>query len=278
MTSRTGRSSSDGWASAWVIRLPSISPPTDRPSSTTGIWLTPQVLIRLSAWRTAAAGATLTSGGALGRPALEQLLDRRPRRLQHLVLLHPLVVEDLGEVALAGVAEDGDDQRGGVVHLAGDLQRERHVQSRWIRRPGSLPPAPAGGPWLSEVRSGTCRNSSIVVEPDGGRGSCRRRSPRPCRDGPRPASGSGGSGCRASPIGSPATTRIFGFFSFRYLPGAAHRAAGAGSRHQVGHLALGLLPDLRAGGGVVGLGVDRVVELIGQDRARVSPSRSAWPS
>src|SRR5690606_6239045 len=40
----------------------------------------------------------------------------------HLVLAHPLVVVQLGEVALAGVAEEGDDQRVGIVDAAGDAE------------------------------------------------------------------------------------------------------------------------------------------------------------
>ena len=99
-------------------------------------------------------------------------------------------------------------------------------------------------------------------------GSCRPRFLRPCRDGRHPGRGSGGSGCTASPTGSPATTRTLGFFSFRYLPAPLDRPAGARSRHQMGDPPPGLLPDLGSRGGVVRLGIDLVVELIGQDGAR----------
>ena len=63
-------------------------------------------------------------------------------------------------------------------------------------------------------------------------------------------------------------TRIFGFCLLQELPGAAHRAAGAGARDEVRHLAAGLLPDFRAGGPVVRLGIHLIVELVGQHGAR----------
>src|SRR5690606_13558944 len=44
---------------------------------------------------------------------------------------------------------------------------------------------------------------------------------------------------------------------------AADRAAGADARHEVGDAAVGLLPDLRAGGQVVAVGVLRVGVLVG---------------
>ena len=79
-------------------------------------------------------------------PAAEQLLHGGTGRVQQLVLPHPLVVEHLREVALAGVAEYGDDQRRRVVDLARDVERQRHVHARTSRRRASLPRARAGGP------------------------------------------------------------------------------------------------------------------------------------
>ncbi len=69
---------------------------------------------------------------------------------------------------------------------------------------------------------------------------------------------------------------------------AAQRAAGADRADEAVDLAVGLLPDLRAGGAVVALAVGDVVELVGPDHAvRVArpsaprpsgrrPSRSCW--
>ncbi len=52
------------------------------------------------------------------------------------------------------------------------------------------------------------------------------------------------------------------------LADAADGAARAGARHDMGDLATRLRPDLGASGGVVRLGIDLVVELIGEDRSR----------
>ena len=49
---------------------------------------------------------------------------------------------------------------------------------------------------------------------------------------------------------------------------AGDRAAGADTGHEVGDLAAGLLPDLRAGGLVVGLRVHRVEVLVRLERVR----------
>ena len=138
--------------------------------------------------------------GRVGRPALQQLLDRDPGRVEQLVLLHPLVVEDLGEVALAGVAQDGDHAGGGVVQLPGHLQRQSHVEPR--RSADQDPLLPRQPPGHREgVAVGHLAELVDVIEPDGARGSCRPRSPPPCRGSPRPGSGSWRSRYTASPAG-----------------------------------------------------------------------------
>jgi hypothetical protein len=61
--------------------------------------------------------------------ALQQLLHRSPRRFEHLVFLHPLIIEDLGEVALAGVGKDRDNQRSRIVELPRELDGQSNVQA-----------------------------------------------------------------------------------------------------------------------------------------------------
>ena len=56
-------------------------------------------------------------------PARPSIREEEP------VLLHPLVTVDLGEIALAGVTQDGHDAGVGVVDLLGDLQRGDDVQA-----------------------------------------------------------------------------------------------------------------------------------------------------
>ncbi len=63
-------------------------------------------------------------------------------------------------------------------------------------------------------------------------------------------------------------TRIFGFFSLRNFPAPLTVPPVPAPAMKCVTLPLGLLPDFGAGGAVVGLGVDRIVELVGQHRAR----------
>ena len=95
-------------------------------------------------------------------------------------------------------------------------------------------------------------------------GSCRRRFPRPCRGAlTLPV------GRRVLPVDRP--DRIarddphLRIPLLQVAPGAAHRAAGSRRADEVRDLSLGLRPQLRPGRAIVGLGIDRVVVLVGED-------------
>ncbi len=68
--------------------------------------------------------------GGVGRLVVQERVGGEALRLDQPVLPHPLVVEHLRQVALAGVAEDAHHEGVGVVHLPGDFQREMHDQAR----------------------------------------------------------------------------------------------------------------------------------------------------
>jgi hypothetical protein len=78
--------------------------------------------MRFRAWRTLAPGATETRGGTVVRRPDIKGGGGDALRLQELVLAHPVVVVQLREVALAGVAEDGDDRRVRIVELAREVR------------------------------------------------------------------------------------------------------------------------------------------------------------
>ena len=61
---------------------------------------------------------------------VEQIAERHPIRLEQLIFAHPLVVVQLREIALAGVAEEGHDERIGIIDLARDLKRNVCDQPR----------------------------------------------------------------------------------------------------------------------------------------------------
>lgn len=51
-------------------------------------------------------------------PVAHHVRDARVRRTEQLVLTHPLVVEHLAEIPLAGVAEERDHEGVGIVEAA----------------------------------------------------------------------------------------------------------------------------------------------------------------
>ena len=119
------------------------------------------MLIRLSACRTAAAGATLTSGGALGgrRSSSCSTVVRGASSIWFSCIHSSLKTLDRYRspvsqrmVTISGV---------GIVQLAGDVERQRHVEPGRARR-ARIPSSRASRRAISnESRSDTWRNSSI---------------------------------------------------------------------------------------------------------------------
>jgi hypothetical protein len=51
------------------------------------------------------------------------------RDLEQLVLLHPLVIEHFGEIALSGVAEQGDYDGLRIIQFASYLESDSNIQT-----------------------------------------------------------------------------------------------------------------------------------------------------
>ena len=71
--------------------------------------------------------------------------------IEQVVVAHPLVVVHLGQVALAGVGQQHDDERRSGRSLLRHLERRPRAPCRPSRRRGCPPRAPAGAPVLSDV-------------------------------------------------------------------------------------------------------------------------------
>ena len=198
--------------------------------------------------------------------ARQQLLHGETGRIEQLVLLHPIVVEHFGEVALAGIAQDGDDARGGIVHFSCQAQREHDIEPRRAAdQDPLLPGQPAGHSHRLAIRH--LPEFVDDVPPDGGR--------HLVATDPFDLIGSAlAHGAGPVVAGVKGTDRIPGnhpnrrVFFLEVFARAAHRAPGPRSGDEVGDLPAGLFPDLRTRGRVMSFGVHLVVELIGQDRAR----------
>ena len=147
---------------------------------------------------------------------LEEVAERHAIRLQQLVLPHPLVVEDLREIALSGVAQEGHDERVGIVHLARDLQRDVRDQPR---RAADEQPLLAREPARHRERVAIAHRPVVVDHREIERaGQLVLSDPldlvrRPLR--PMRAPLLRHSSARIEPCGSPAMILIFGLRSFR---------------------------------------------------------------
>ncbi len=267
MTSATGRSTTEGSWKARSSRERSLTEPTTSASDsggsalTTGIWETPNSFSRAMADAHRLVGVDVDQRGQLRGPALaaHDLGDGLAAGPEEPVVGHPLVVVDLGQVAPTGVGQQDHDDGVGA-EVAADLQGG---PDRGAARPAGqdalLPREPPGG----EERVPVAHHHHPVDH---------RRvvgpGPEVLADaldqvGPAAAArvhralGVGADdldGRVAGPSGSP--------------PDAGDGAAGADAGHEVGDPARRLLPDLRAGRGLVG---GRVVPGCGTGRAGRRP-------
>jgi len=201
----------------------------------------------------------LRRGGGLlaGQNGGDDRLVRR--RFEEAVLVHPLVVEDLREVAAAGVGQQDDDQ---VVRieLARDADRgdDREPAGAADQEPGR-----AGEQPRHQERVPVADRLDLVDDR-----LVERRRPDVLADalhqiGPAAAAGVD----RALRVGAdhpyPAAADLL-----EVLAHAADRAAGADAGDEVRHPAVGVPPDLRPGAGPVRGRVARVGVLVGAPGAR----------
>ena len=177
------------------------------------------------------------------------------------VLAHPGVVEDLREIGAPAVGEDHGDHRVGVVdlarHLVGGAQREpagaAGEDALRLRQPARPQEGVLVGDghvavddrWVVGVRPEVLADALDEVRLDA---LLAARVDRADRVGPDDLDG--------------------GVLLAQVAPDAGDRAAGPDPHDQVGDLAAGLAPQLRARGAVVHLRVGRVAVLVRLERAR----------
>ncbi len=198
--------------------------------------------------------------GQLSALAGEHVGHRRARggRGEKAVVGHPLVIENLGQVAAAGVREQHDDQAGGV-ELRRDPQRPRNRQPAGpAHQQALLPGQPAGHQerLLVADRLDPVHHRLVV--------GLRPEVLADALDQVRPAGAAGVN--RALRVGADDLHRRVALLEV--APGATDGAAGADAGDEVRDPAVGLPPDLRPGRLVVRPGVVLVAVLVRAPAAR----------
>src|SRR5690606_15643536 len=195
--------------------------------------------------------------GQLAGLAAQHVADQRLRAaveatVQEAVGAHPLVVEDLRQVAAAAVGQQHHDHRVGIA--AGDLDRGDHGHAAGAAdQQAFLAGQPAGhleGVGVGD-RDDLVRDRGVV-----GRGP---EVLAHALDQVGPAGAAGVD--RAPRIGADHLHRAAGDL-FEVPAGAGDGAAGAHARDEVGDLAFGVAPDLGTRGLVVALRAARVGVLV----------------
>ena len=204
---------------------------------------------------------------ARNRPALAADDVPRPRhgRVEQVIVPHPLVVVYLGEVALAGVREQHDDEV-----LGGE--RPRHFERHPHRHPGRS--ADEDGLLAREapreVEPGAVgAGDDLVDDREVGRAGDEILPHAFDLVGVRLGDLAGfvvGLEDRAHRVG--ADDAHLGIALLQAARDPADRPAGSQPGDEVRQLARGLLPDLGPGALVVGQWVGRIVILVGEERSR----------
>ncbi len=170
------------------------------------------------------------------------------------VASQPRVAEHLGQIAAAGVGQQHHDDRLGVVQLGGQLDRRR---SGHAGRPTDQQRLLTGQPTTHRERVGVGDGDDAVAD---GRVVVGRPEVLPHtldQVGPTVATGVDRAHRVRSDDLDPAAGHLL-----EIPTGAADRAAGAHAGYEVGDPAVGLRPDLGAGGFVVARRIVRVGVLV----------------
>ena len=204
--------------------------------------------------------------GPCVRLGFDQVGGRHPLGTEHPVLRHPLVVVDLREIALAGIAQDAHHAGFRIIFFLRHIHRDLHDEAG---RAADEHPFLTGDPARHVEGVPIAHLPELIdqIEVQGGRdlvvADPLDHVGRARLDDMRAVVGREDRADRIA--GDHPDLRIL---LLQVPRRSGDRPSGARRRHEVGDAALSLLPDLRPGGGVMRLRVYRIVVLISEDRVR----------